>query len=138
MAIETFVTLEESVAVFTKLPLNKGTVVCIAELAQVPTWMVGDFVESFLACMAVLLTSEKGWHTGNNIVVIVMVIQVQVFFGFWTRVDESIQVFLGNDVDLISRDGSLEFLDFRNTTWTKGTPDVSWSSCARRVCILQR
>ena len=103
MAIEAFVTLEESVAVFTKLPLNERTVLCVAELAQVPAWMVG---ESFLACMAVLLTSEEDWHTRNNIVVIVVVIQVQVFFGFWTRVDEGIQVFLGNDVELISREGT--------------------------------
>ena len=120
MAIETFVTLEESVAVFTKLPLNEGTVLCVAQLAQVPAWMVGDFIKSLLALVAVLFTSEKRWHTGNNIVVIVVVIQVQVFFGFWTRVDEGIQVFLGNDVELISRESSLEFLNLWNTAWSKG------------------
>ena len=90
MAIEAFVTLEESVAVFAKLPLNEGTVLCMAELAQVPARMTGDFVESLLAFVAVLSTSEEGWHTGNNIVVIVVVIQVQVFFSFRTRVDEGI------------------------------------------------
>ena len=73
--------------------------------------MVGDFIKSFLALAAVLFTSKEGWHIGNNIVVIVVVIQVKVFFGFWTRVDEGIQVFLGNDVELISREVSLEFLD---------------------------
>ena len=90
MSIETFFTLEKSVAVFTKLPLDEGTVLCIAEVARTPAWMTGDFIKSFLALVAVLFTSEEGWHTGNNIVVIIVVIQVQVFFGFWTRVDESI------------------------------------------------
>ena len=90
MAVEAFFTLEKSVAVFTKFPLDEGTVLCMAELAQVPAWMVGDFIKSFLALVAVLFTSEEGWHTGNNIVVIVVVIQVQVFFGFWTRVNEGI------------------------------------------------
>ena len=90
MAIEAFVTLEESVAVFTKFPLHEGTVLCVAQLAQVGAWMIGDFIKSFLAFVAVLFTSEEGWHTGNNIVVIVVMVQVQVFFGFWTRVDEGI------------------------------------------------
>ena len=120
MAIEAFVTLEQSLAVFAKLPLNEGTVLCMAELAQVPAWMVGDFIKSLLAFVAVLFTSKEGWHTSNNIVVIVVVIQVQVFFGFWTRVDEGIKVFLGNDVELISREGGLKFLDLWNTAWTKG------------------
>ena len=90
MAIEAFVTLEESVAVFAKLPLNEGTVLCMTQFTQVPARKTGDFVESLLVFVAALFTSEEGWHTGNNIVVIVVVIQVQVFFGFWTRVDEGI------------------------------------------------
>ena len=48
MAIEAFVTLEESVAVFAKLPLNEGTVLCMTQFTQVPERMTGDFVESFL------------------------------------------------------------------------------------------
>ena len=90
MSIETFFTIEKSVAVFTKFPLDEGTVLCITELEQAPAPMTGDFIKSFLALVAVLFTSEEGWHTGNNIVMIVVVIQVQVFLGFWTRVDEGI------------------------------------------------
>ena len=120
MAIETFFTLEKSVAVFTKLPLDEGTVLCIAELAKIPAGMIGDFIESLLAFMAVLFTSKEGWHANDDVVMIIVVVKVKVFLSFRTQVNESIQVFLGYNVELISREDSLKFLDLWNTAWTKG------------------
>ena len=38
--------------------------------------MTGDFVEAFLALMTILLTGEEGWHAGDDIVLVVVVVQV--------------------------------------------------------------
>jgi hypothetical protein len=36
--------------------------------------MAGDFVESLLAFMAILFTGEEGRHTGDNVVMVVMMV----------------------------------------------------------------
>ena len=46
------------------------------------------FIESLLAFMAVLFTSKECGHAGDDSVMIVMIIQVKVFFGFETREDK--------------------------------------------------
>jgi hypothetical protein len=76
MAVETFVTFKEAVTVFAKFPFNEGTVLGMTELAQIVTRMAGDFVEAFLALMTVLLTGEEGRHAGDDIVMVVVVVQV--------------------------------------------------------------
>ena len=65
MSVEAFVTFEKSVAVFSKLPFKEGTVLCMAELAQLPTRMASDFIKSFLAFMALLFTSKEGEYASD-------------------------------------------------------------------------
>jgi hypothetical protein len=76
MAVEAFIALKESVAVFAKFPFNEEQVLCITQLAQIATRMAGDFIESFLALMTVLFTGEEGRHTGDDVVMVVMMVQV--------------------------------------------------------------
>lgn len=119
MSVEAL-TLEESFAVITKSPRDEGTVLRMAQFTQVSAGMTGDFIEHFFACMAILLTRRKRYHTSVDIIVIVMVVKVKTFLVFGTRINERIQIFFGHDVELISRKGSLEFRDLANATWTKG------------------
>jgi hypothetical protein len=74
MSVEAFVTFKEAVTVFAKFPFNEGTVLGMTELAQIVTRMAGDFVESLLTFMTILFTGEEGRHTGDDIVMVVVVV----------------------------------------------------------------
>ena len=74
MATEARFALKEPVAVFAKFPFNVGTVLGMAQLAQIATGMAGDFVVAFLALMAILFTGKEGRHTGDDIVMVVVVV----------------------------------------------------------------
>jgi hypothetical protein len=63
MAVEAFIALKEPVAVFAKFPLNERTVLGMTQFAQI-------------AIMAILFTGEEGRHTGDDIVMVVVVVQV--------------------------------------------------------------
>jgi hypothetical protein len=76
MATEARFAFKEAVTVFAKFPFNEGTVLGIAQLAQIATRMVSNLVESFLALMAVLFTGEECRHTGDDVVVVVVMVQV--------------------------------------------------------------
>jgi hypothetical protein len=76
MATEARFALKEPVAVFTKFPFNEGTILGITQLAQIATRMVSNFIESFLTFMAILFTGEEGRHTGDDIVMVVMMVQI--------------------------------------------------------------
>jgi hypothetical protein len=76
MAVEAFVTFKETVTVFAKFPFNDGTVLGMTQLAQIATRMVSNLVESFFASMAILFTGKEGRHTGDDIVMVVMMVQV--------------------------------------------------------------
>jgi hypothetical protein len=52
--------------------------------------VVGDFIKAFLASVTILLPCKKGRHAGDHIVVIIVVIKIQMFFRFWTGVNESV------------------------------------------------
>ena len=75
--------------------------------------MVSDFVITFLALVAILHTSEEGWHTRYHI----------VYSGVRTGINYHVQVFLRDDVQLVTREGSLESLDLFDTAGTQG--DIS-------------
>ena len=47
----------------------------MAQLAEVSTRMARDFVVPFLVFMAILLAGEKGWHTRDDVVVIVVMVE---------------------------------------------------------------
>jgi hypothetical protein len=76
MAVEAFIALKEAIAVFAKFPFNDRTVLGITQLAQIATRMAGDFIVAFLALMAILFTGKEGRHTGDDVVMIVVVVQV--------------------------------------------------------------
>jgi hypothetical protein len=76
MAVEAFITFKEPVTVFAKFPFNDGTVLGITQLAQIATRMAGDFVVAFLAFMAILFTGKEGRHTGDDVVMVVMMVQI--------------------------------------------------------------
>jgi hypothetical protein len=76
MAVEAFIALKEPVAVFAKFPLNERTVLGMAQLAQIATRMAGDFIVAFLALMAILFTGKEGRHAGDDIVMVVVVVQI--------------------------------------------------------------
>jgi hypothetical protein len=76
MTVEARFALKEAIAVFAKFPFNDRTVLGMARLAQIATRMAGDFVVAFLALMTILFTGEEGRHTGDDIVMVVMVVQV--------------------------------------------------------------
>jgi hypothetical protein len=76
MAVEAFITFKEPVTVLAKFPFNDGTVLGMTQLAQIATGMAGDFVVAFLAFMAILFTGKEGRHTGDDVVMVVMMVQV--------------------------------------------------------------
>ena len=76
MAVEAFVTFKETVTVFAKFPFNEGTVLGMTQLAQIATRMVSNLVESLLTFMAILFTGEEGRHTGDDIVMVVMMVEI--------------------------------------------------------------
>ena len=76
MAVEAFIALKEAVTVLAKFPFNEGTVLGITQLAQIATRMVSNFVVAFLALMTILFTGEEGRHTGDDVVMVVVMVQV--------------------------------------------------------------
>ena len=76
MAVEAFVTFKETVTVFAKFPFNDRTVLGITQFAQVATGMVSNLVVALFASMAILFTGEEGRHTGDDVVMVVVVVQV--------------------------------------------------------------
>ena len=52
--------------------------------------MARDFVVAFLAFMAVLLMGQEGWHSRDDIVVVVVMVKVQAFICIGTRINHSI------------------------------------------------
>ena len=52
--------------------------------------MISDLVVTFLALVAILLTSKEYWHTGDDVVVVVVVVKVQTFVSLGTRINHSI------------------------------------------------
>ena len=74
MSGEALVAFKETVAVLTISPVDNVTILRIAQYAQIATRMVGDLVVTFLALMAILLTSEEGWHTSDDVIMVVMVV----------------------------------------------------------------
>jgi hypothetical protein len=76
MAVEAFVTFKDAVTVFAKFPFNDGTVLVMTQLAQIATRMAGDFVVALLTFMAILFTGKEGQHTGDDVVMVVMMVQV--------------------------------------------------------------
>ena len=82
--------------------------------------MLSDFVKTFLAFMTILFACEEGRHACNHVVVIVMLVQVEAFLSFGTRVYKSVKVFQRHNIKLIARKDILELLDLRDTTCTEG------------------
>ena len=80
------VAFKETVAILTISPLDNGSILRIAQLAEVSTGMVGDLVVTFLALVAISLTSEEGGDIGDDNVVVVVVVKVQIFLGVGTRI----------------------------------------------------
>jgi hypothetical protein len=74
MATEARFALKEPVAVFAKFTFNEGTVLGMAQLAQIATGMVSNFIESLLTFMTILFTGKEGRHTGDDIVMVVVVV----------------------------------------------------------------
>ena len=62
----------------------------MAQLAEVSTRMTGDLVVTYLALVAILLTSKEGRHTRDDIVVVVVVVKVQTFVSLVTRINHRI------------------------------------------------
>ena len=75
MSGETFVAFIEAVAVLAIDPIDNRAVLGMAQLAEVSTRMARDFVVAFLVFMAILLAGEKGWHTRDDVVVIVVMVE---------------------------------------------------------------
>ena len=76
MSGEALVAFKETIAVLAKDPIDNRTVLRIAQFAEVSTWMVCDLVVAFLALMTILLAGKEGWHTLDDIIVIVVVVKV--------------------------------------------------------------
>ena len=52
--------------------------------------MVGNLVETLFTFMAILLAGDKGWHTSDDIVVVVVMVEVQAFVCLGTRINHGI------------------------------------------------
>ena len=74
MTVEARFALKEPVAVFAKFPFNDRTVLGMAQLAEIASRVTGDFVESLLTFMTILFTGKEGRHTGDDIVMVVVVV----------------------------------------------------------------
>ena len=85
MSGETLVAFIEAVAFLEIDPIDDRAVLGIAQLAEVSTRMVGNLVEALFTFMAILLSCEKGWHTSDDVVVVVVIVEVQAFVGLGTR-----------------------------------------------------
>jgi hypothetical protein len=76
MAVEARFALKEPAAVFAKFPFNEGRILGMTQLAQIATRMVSNFIESLLAFMTIHFTGEEGRHTGDDVVMVVVMVQV--------------------------------------------------------------
>jgi hypothetical protein len=82
VADEAFVALKKTVADLTILPLDDWAVLNTAQFAEIATRVVGNFVITLLARMAVLVPGEEGRHTRDDIIMAVMVVEVNALVGF--------------------------------------------------------
>ena len=121
------VTFKETVAVLTISPLDDGAILRIAQLAEVSTGMVGDLVVTFLALVAILLTSEEGGDTGDDVVVVVVVVKVQIFVGVGTRIYHAFKCSLETTLSWYPGRTAWNFLISSIPQGQRETPAVSWS-----------
>ena len=92
MTIVARIAFEEPVAVRARFPFNNWTILRVAQLARIATRVVCDVVVALFAFVTIFLTSKEGRHAGNDVIVVVMVIKVYVFFCRWTGINEGIEV----------------------------------------------
>ena len=60
---EAHIAFEETVTFGAINPVDDGTVLHLAQFAQIAAWMVSDLVESNHACVAIVLSGKERWHT---------------------------------------------------------------------------
>ena len=78
---EAFVNFKEEMAIAAIFPFYQRTVLGITQIAEISTLMIGSFVKSFPALMVELLASKESRHACEHVIVIIVVVQVEVFTG---------------------------------------------------------
>ena len=88
-------------------------------LAVVRTPVLFLMIVGFLGRMAIVVAGEKSRHLGDDVIMIVVHVQVNLLVFLWTGIDDFIAVFFGHDTDLIIGQVRLKLFSFFNSARTK-------------------
>ena len=120
MLFVTLLALQQSMTIVTSLPghfralgRKPATFACI----RAP--MLFLIVVSLLARMAIVNAGEKSRHLGDDVIMIVVHVQVNLLVFLWTSIDDFIAVFFGHDTDLIIGKVGLKLFSLLESTRTK-------------------
>ena len=69
--------------------------------------------------MAIINAGEKSRHFGDDVIVIVMHVEVNLFVFFWTGINDFIPIFFGHDTDLVFAQVCLELFGLLNPARTE-------------------
>ena len=102
MLFITLLALEQPMTIVTSLPghfralgRKPTTLACI----RAPVIFV--IILCFLARMAIVNVGEKARHLGDDVIMVVVHVQVNLLVFLWTSIDDFIAVFFRDDTDLI-------------------------------------
>ena len=120
MLFLTLLALEQPMTIVTSLPGH------FRALGRKPTTlactrapMIFVIIVCFFARMAIVVASEKSRHLGDDVIMVVVHIEVNLLPFLWTRIDDFIGVFFGHDIDLIIGQVRLKLFSFFNSARTK-------------------
>ena len=85
-------------------------------MTHIVTLVVFCMAVAFLTLCTVVVPWQERWHTNDDIIVTVMVLEIQFLFGFWALVNDGIEIVLSHHMCLIVRQGTLDFFYFLHST----------------------
>ena len=120
MLFVTLLALEQPMTILTSLPghfraLGRKPTTC----ARTPAPMLFLMIVGFLARMAIVNAGEKFRHLGDDVIMVVVHVQVNLLLFLWTSIDDFIAVFFRDDTDLVIGKVGLKLFSFFNSARTK-------------------
>ena len=120
MLFVTLLALEQSMTILTSLPghfralgRKPATFACI----RAP--MLFLMIVGFVARVAIVNAGKKSRHFGDEVIMVVVHVQVNLLVFLWASVDDFIAVFFGHDTDLIIGKVGLKLFRLLESTRTK-------------------
>ena len=120
MLFVTLLALEQSMTILTR---SSGHFRALGRKPTTLAWtrapMLFLMIVGFVARVAIVNADEKRGHLGDDVIMVVVHIEVNLLLFLWTSIDDFIAVFFRDDTDLVIGKVGLKLFSFFESTWTK-------------------